>query len=210
MLLEAILLGLSSGSYCIFSCAPAAVPMFLTDDQSPKSSILRLIKFLLGRLAGYLLFGFLIGLLGAYTLGYLDPFIHQRIESYVMIILGSFLLYSGLIKKGLVKSCLLRKLTNGRHLSIVIVGLLTGISFCPPFFVAASRVFGKSGSVGGLVYFFFFFLGTSVFMLPLGGFFCFARFKKAVLYISTWLRILIGAYFLIFLGLITLISPGGA
>lgn len=210
MLIEATLLGLSAGSYCLFNCAPAAVPMFLSEDKRPMESVMRLVKFLAGRLAGYLIFGFLIGILGAYAVGYLDPFIQQRIESYVMVILGLFLLFSGLSKKGLVESCLLKKVTAGRSLPIVVVGVLTGLSFCPPFFAAASRVFGKTGSIGGLIYFFFFFLGTSVYMLPLGGFFWFSRFKKASMFISTWLRILIGAYFVIVLGLFAMITPGGA
>ncbi len=210
MIFEAFLLGISSGTYCVFNCAPAAVPLFLSEDMDRKSNWNRLTLFLTGRLLGYLIFGFLIGLFGAYAMGYFDPFIQQKFESVNMIVLGTVLLFTGLPsnKKGKVE-CLRKIFNNSKPLAPLIIGLLTGMSFCPPFFVAAARVFGTEGSFGGLIYFFFFFLGTSVFILPFGGFFLLSRFRNAVRAIGGYLRLLIGLYFIIFLGIISLITSRG-
>lgn len=211
MILEAFLLGISSGSYCIFNCAPVAVPLFLDEKMNRRENWFRLTRFLAGRLVGYLLFGYIVGLTGAYVLGYLDPYFRQKFEAFTMIVLGVILFVSAIEpkkKRGFL--CRIKSYKHGKPLETIILGLLTGLSFCPPFFVAAGRVFGKDGSMTGLIYFFFFFLGTAFFLLPLGSFFIFSRFKEAVKYIGKHLRLLIGIYFIIFLGLLNLISPGGA
>jgi len=210
MVLEAFLLGISSGTYCVFNCAPVAVPLFLSEDLDRKSNWNRLTLFLGGRLIGYLFFGFLLGLLGAYTLGYFDPFIQQKLESITVMFLGIVLIVTGLPREKESRiSCLVHLFRNEGRFAPIIIGILTGISFCPPFFVAAARVFGLEGSFSGLIYFFFFFLGTSIFMLPFGGFFLFSRFKKAVKAIGGYLRIMIGVYFIVFLGIFALIMNRG-
>lgn len=211
MILEAFLLGISSGSYCVFNCAPAAVPLFLDEKMSKRQNWLRLARFLAGRLIGYLLFGYIIGLVGAYSLGYLDPYFRQQFEAATMIVLGLILFLSAIEpkkKRGFI--CRMKSYKHSKPIETITLGLLTGLSFCPPFFVAAGRVFGKDGSLTGLIYFFFFFFGTAMFLLPLGGFFIFSKFKEAVKFMAKYLRIMIGIYFVLFLGLLNLVSPGGA
>lgn len=207
MIVEAFLLGISSGSYCVFNCAPVATPLFLKENMTRKENFRRLLLFLSGRLAGYLLFGYIIGLTGAYALGYFDPYIRIKLESVTMIILGLCLLISGIEFKNK-RLCSIKKLKANKRIGVITLGLLTGLSFCPPFFVAAGRVFGTTGSLGGLIYFLFFFIGTSIFLLPFGGFFLFSRFKSAVSFMGKYLRIMIGLYFLLFLGLLNLFTEG--
>ena len=57
----------------------------------------------------------------------------------------------------------------GSRQSALVFGFLTGVNFCPPFLAAASRVLGGGNAFTGTVYFLFFYIGTSVFLLPLLG-----------------------------------------
>jgi hypothetical protein len=94
------------------------------------------------------------------------------------------------------------------------VGLLSGLNFCPPFFAAASRAFAGHGpggpsALGGLAYFALFYLGTSVFFLPLLGLPLLERLKggKAAESLRTVARIatlLLGIYFMVVLGVFRL------
>jgi ABC-type nickel/cobalt efflux system permease component RcnA len=47
------------------------------------------------------------------------------------------------------------------------VGLLTGMSICPPFVAAITQAAMTGSPVSSMVYFLFFFVGTSIFIVPL-------------------------------------------
>ncbi|MBN2616979.1 MAG: sulfite exporter TauE/SafE family protein [Spirochaetales bacterium] len=195
ILLEAFLLGISSSTYCFSSCAPAVVPIFVDPELNRKRALQNLGLFLMSKLVGYLIFGLVIGISGAYVMGYIDPFFQKKVDALVAIAIGFLLLFFN-------NSFCVFKFFRSRQLNPVLIGLLTGLSFCPPFFSAAARVFGLGGSATGLIYFFFLFLGTTVIFLPLGGFFIFNGFKRGLIHIGRYIRIIIGFYYILILGVL--------
>jgi len=63
-MLEPFLLGLSSGTVCLAYCAPVLVPYLLGEGGNVGRDALVLTEFLMGRLAGYVLFALAAWLIG--------------------------------------------------------------------------------------------------------------------------------------------------
>lgn len=199
MLIEGFLLGLSSGSYCLFSCSPITVPLFMDHKMGHKQAVNRLLIFLSGRLLGYILFGLILSITGAIVMGYFDPFIQKRIEALSLIVAGVILL---LPLKGHREGegCIMRSLRS-QSLSALMLGVITGLSFCPPFLSAATRVVNQ-GMGGGVLYFISFFVGTSLFLLPFGMFSLLGRYQSALKHMGRYLRLIIGLYFILISGVL--------
>ncbi len=51
--------------------------------------------------------------------------------------------------------------------SPLLLGVITGVSFCPAFLIAISNAVDVSGALAGMTLFIGFFFGTSIFLLPL-------------------------------------------
>ncbi len=205
MILEAFLLGVSTGTVCITTCAPSAVPLFLSREWSPRRNALGTALFFGGRLAGYLLFGLILGALGALAAGYLTPLWEGRIGALAYLLTGVLLLMEGIFYN-LEKprfQCFMKKRypwTGG----LFLFGLLTGLHFCPPFFAAAVRVTAEGGGpLQGGLFFLFFFLGTSLYFLPLLAAPWLTR-KPAVRLVARMTLLLMGGYFFLVLGLFNL------
>ena len=64
LIIKALLLGLSTGIFCLSYCLPVIVPLVLSQEQKMRQSFWLVGKFVGGRLLGYLLFGALVGYLG--------------------------------------------------------------------------------------------------------------------------------------------------
>jgi sulfite exporter TauE/SafE len=47
------------------------------------------------------------------------------------------------------------------------IGLFTGLNLCPPFLLSLNYVVIQGSTLKGLVYFFFFFLATNLYFIPL-------------------------------------------
>ncbi len=164
-ILEAFLLGLSTGPVCLAYCAPVLVPFVLAAEKYTLIRTVRMLSlFLLGRFVGYMIIGLLSGLVGS-TL-----FQHEggTLPAVVSLIMGVTLLVFGLLKN--FPEFKLCKIWPGGKSSIIwasVLGFLTGLNLCPPF-IAAIAGSALTGSVqGSMLYFGAFFLGTSLFIPPL-------------------------------------------
>jgi sulfite exporter TauE/SafE len=206
MILEALLLGLSSGTYCILGCAPIAIPVFFSEQMNRRKNIVSTLLFMLGRLVGYLLFGALIGALGAFTINYLDPVLKRTMTHYAYIFVGLLLILAGLLYNfpGL-KLCNKLKKMYKFGLWVFVYGLLTGLNFCPPFFAAAARVYGGGDILNGILYFLAFFLGTSLYFLPLFGIHLIKKHAQHFMLIARIVVLLMGIYFFLFLGVFSVL-----
>jgi len=124
---------------------------------------LNIVHFVLaGRLTGYLLFGIAAGLLGQrFATGQL------ALATDISLILLSIVLIFYLL--GLVKEkgifCLSSKFFKSK--SPFLMGLLMGINLCPPFLLSVITVFSGQNAFYGAVYFFLFFLASSIYFLPM-------------------------------------------
>lgn len=163
---QALILGLSAGIFCLGYCSPPLAALLLTrPDGGIKRSFSLIGIFLGGRFAAYVLVGMLCGLTGMYWPGVTGSM--QRILAAGQGLLGIFLIIYGI--SGLK---IIRNLWCGHSLwperpSFFITGFLTGINICPPFLVAITAALALGDFAGGIVFFIFFFLGTSLFILPL-------------------------------------------
>jgi sulfite exporter TauE/SafE len=169
--MEAFLLGLANGTVCLAFCAPVLIPFFLAEGKKTPANFRLMGEFLLGRLTGYLGFGAIAWMTNSLILA--NTSFREIGLGVVYMILAVFLVLFGLWPEH--KPCGGQWLTSQpeRFNSdksgwfSLLLGLLTGLNLCPPFLLAFAGAAG-SRSLGGSVFFFFcFFLGTSIFFLPL-------------------------------------------
>lgn len=201
-MLDGLLLGLSTGLYCVSSCAPLTIPLVCSGDDSSFAHTVRLATmFMAGRFIAYIAVGFILGALGSFAASFLHPVQAVLFSRISDLLAGAVLMGGGIIlirKKD--SMCTWYKTAHRYGFNALAVGIATGFSVCPPFFAAASKVFGNYGSVDGALYFLLFFLGSSVYFIPLFGL---AAAGKAIPHIKIITRtamILIGAYFFFFMG----------
>ena len=170
-MIEGFLLGLSTGTSCLAFCTPILLPYFVGEGFTHKSNLGALGIFLLGRLAGYLGFAVI-----AWAAGWLllQPMAGQEILFGVARLVLALLLIGygfGLFKPRCAAEArpdrwgaLRRRL--GAPLPLWL-GFLTGLSLCPPFLLALTESAQSSTLGHSLLFFLAFFVGTSLFLLPL-------------------------------------------
>lgn len=207
MFSEAVLLGLSTGTYCAMYCAPVAIPFLFSEDMNRRQNIIYVSLFMFGRLLGYIIVGAVLGAIGAYAVSYLDPELQRKSTAIAYTFIGLIMLLAGL-KYNFPgwKLCKVFKKIYKPEGGALVYGLLTGINLCPPFFAAASRVFGRGGNAAnGALFFLLFFAGTSLYFLPLFGIHLIGKHLKTIRMISRLLMIVLGVYFFLFLGFLTIL-----
>ncbi len=170
MAMQGFLLGLSSGAVCSAYCAPVLIPYFLGEKKNVVQNFMALLQFLTGRLLGYLAIGFL-----AWGI---DKSILQSISCREFIMGSAYIILSGLLifysfsKSS--KTCppanetgMFQKVrASWPFLFLLIMGLATAVNLCPPFLLAVAIAMGEGTLFQSALFLFMFFLGTSVFMIP--------------------------------------------
>jgi sulfite exporter TauE/SafE len=169
--MQGLLLGLASGTVCVAYCAPVLIPFFLGEGMKIRGNLRELVKFLFGRAAGYLVFGFLAWLFHEVVLT--GTGFRQISVGVVYILLSLFLVGFGLQVNhehcgGRLSHFLSGKVPPwGQWLFPIVLGFLTGLNLCPPFLLAFTAATDSGSLSGSLSFFLMFFLGTSLFFLPL-------------------------------------------
>jgi hypothetical protein len=87
------------------------------------------------------------------------------------------------------------------------MGLLTGVSLCPPFVAAGFRAAQLGSVLLALLFFACFFLGTTVWFAPFAGLGCVVR-NQAVVTVARMTMVLIALYYLL-LGIALLMGRSG-
>ena len=213
MILEAISLGLSTGTYCTMNCAPVLIPFLSgTDKVSYKRNSELIGAFLGGRLVMYFILGAVFAAIGLLVNEFIDPVLTRRLSVYAYFFCGIALLINSLGVKfpwGCNKDCgckvpKLRRLSND-WVTAILSGLAVGLHVCPPLWTAMLRsVFGGQGLVG-FFYFIFFYIGTLPFFIPLFGIPFIAKRAGSIKRIARVTQFCVSIYFMIFLGLIPMI-----
>ena len=209
---EALALGLASGPACVASCGPVLVPALLTGNGGVRISLRALLVFLGARLLGYFVFAAVAWEAGA--LAHLAPGPHLMLTGAVDVALAGMLLFHAYFAKaGCGGSCPDEKLVNistGKDRGMArtaVLGLLTGLSLCPPFIAAGFRA-AQLGTVAlALLFFACFFVGTTVWFAPFAGLGCVVR-NQAVVTVARMTMVLIAIYYLI-LGIALLMGRNG-
>lgn len=168
--MRGFLLGLANGTSCLTLCAPVLVPYLLHEGDNVRRSLVTLGKFLAGRLLGYLVFGLLAWAVGG---------ILSSAGGYQALLIGGT--YVGLSAFLLIAVFRRKQPASGgcavseaqawfRRWPAFIpaaMGLLAGLKVCPPLLLAFTDA-ASNGTLGGsLLLFATFFVGTSLYFLPL-------------------------------------------
>ena len=162
---EGLLLGLSTGAYCMGTCLVFFMPYLLAEGRhGVRDNLNTVLFFMLGRFISYICFAVLVSFLGV---KYRDIFTN-RVFYFGLIIVSVLMLVYALTRSfGELKFC--RRLLG--HFSSArmpfVLGMLSGLHPCMPFLAAAARVLTLGSILLGVVLFLAFFLGTSVYMIPM-------------------------------------------
>lgn len=190
IIIAPFLLGLSVGAYCLAYCAPFIAPVVAGGKRSGKQDVLLILKFLGGRLAGYVVFGAVFGYLGAN----LDGAVFDFILSLSLILLAALLIMQAagfLHEKN--RYCAVFKRYDSKY--PLVMGFLMGVNVCPPFLISLTYVLTLHDALKGVIYFLMFFLGTSVYFIPMFFFRVFS-FRKEFQLGARIAGLAIGAIFL--------------
>jgi len=124
----------------------------------------------MGRFGGYISFGAIVGFLGEKSN---SPILNLLSFLGMAVLAVILILYSlNLISK---RNCLPKKL---KMKSSLLFGFFAGINVCPPFLLSIFYIFTLGSVSGGILYFTFFFLATSLYFLPLLGLGCLGKIKE--------------------------------
>jgi len=161
-LINGWVLGLATGTTCLSTCVPIYIPYLLTEERTGKQSFLIILEITIGRFIAYAGFGALFGLLGSKI-----P-VESRIiyTSIAYILLSIYLVVSFFRIRRHKNNCSTLKWMKITK-SPLLLGAITGVSFCPAFLIAISNAVDVSGALAGMTLFIGFFFGTSIFLLPL-------------------------------------------
>jgi len=187
---EGFLLGIATGTTCLATCGPIYAPYLMQYDRNLKASLVTLLEISGGRFATYLLVGALAGFLSKSL-----PFEHKEWFTAASYILFSvFLMLSAFRSHRRERCC-----NTGKWYAFVdrpfILGLVTGINFCPSFLLALTKAVDLSGPIAGMMLFSAFFVGTSIFLVPLSFFGVFGQ-QKLFRNIARISALCVGAWFI--------------
>ena len=204
--MQGFLLGLANGSSCLAFCAPALIPFFMHEGQDVRQNLVTLFKFLGGRMGGYLLIGLLAwgaGSLLSGTAGY-----ERLLIGIAYVGLAALLLVAVLRKKAPAGACAFEgaraRLSRWPALLPVGMGFLAGLKICPPLLLAFTGAASAGTLAGSLVFFLAFFLGTSVYFIPIPFLGVFRR-VSALQIVGQFAAVIVAVYYL-FAGAILLIA----
>ena len=165
IIVEGFVLGLMTSPVCAMTCAPVFLSFALSRDEKGLGAQGRaLVQFLAGRLAGYAVIGLVFGWVGAHLAAGAPPLLVAVTQGA----LGVALLLYALSKtkhSGFLCGVVGRWGLERRY--PVALGLLSGLTICPPFLLAVGRVTQVGGAVLGVFFFVAFFFGTSLVLAPL-------------------------------------------
>jgi sulfite exporter TauE/SafE len=191
LLTQPFLLGLSAGVFCLTYCAPFIAPFMVLEEREKKENFKVILKFIFGRFFGYLLFGAFFGYLGEK----IDNAFVDLIFTIALMILSIILIFYAL---GLLKEKLsLCPTPRVRNTTPLVMGFLMGVNICPPFLMSLTYVLTLHSWLSGVIYFFMFFLGTTVYFLPLT-FLGFLNRMKEFRVMARVSGVLVGFMFLIY------------
>jgi len=168
--MHGLLLGLSNGTVCLAYCAPVLVPFLLGEGRNTRRNFFVVTEFLLGRLAGYLLFAILAWITSRLLLEKISR--RGLVLGLVYLVLSGFLFVYGLSKTAApcaarpLKSFLSRESIRDSGVLPPLLGFVTGLNLCPPFLLAFTGATETGSLAGSVLFFLFFFVGTSVYFLP--------------------------------------------
>lgn len=200
---EALALGLATGPVCLASCGPVVLPWMLVQPRGVRTHGQQLSIFLAARMTGYFLFATAAWYSGAaIPRGWAS---RSWLLGGIQVLLAAALLLYAAGWRGLhlrrtptaPELVQIGEQPKPRRRGAATLGFLTGINLCPPFLVAGMRAAQAPSLPSALLYFVFFFAGTSVWFAPflsLG----FLRRTPALLTVARMVAVLLACWYGLF------------
>lgn len=161
-LVEGFMLGIGTGATCLATCTPVYLPYLLNEERKLSKSLLVVTEISLGRFISYIAFGALAGYAGA-SIASVNRMVFTGIA---YILLSIYLVLSAVRTRQHDKKCHIPKAAAFTKNAFVL-GILTGINFCPSFLIALSKAVNLGGPVSGMSLFTGFFVGTTLYLIPM-------------------------------------------
>lgn len=203
---DALALGLASGPACLAACGPVLVPSLLAGQAGFLANLRTIALFLGTRLLGYLLFALVAWEVGALASMLIKP--HPHLVGIVYVLMAGVLAwYAYAVRSRCGGACSSSKLvtidgtvdesgsTKTGVAGVAVLGFLTGLNFCPPFVVAGIRAAELGTLPEALLFFAFFFAGTSIWFVPIAGLGCVVR-NQALITVARMTMGLVALYYL--------------
>ncbi|MBP2652723.1 MAG: hypothetical protein H6Q73_292 [Firmicutes bacterium] len=168
--MQGFLLGLSTGAVCLAYCAPTLVPYLLGEGKGIRQSGVILCQFLGGRLCGYLIFAVVAWALNQFVI--IPNVDYESLLGLVYIVLAMALAFYGLRNNSApcagrsFNASVNRILGRWPALMAVSLGFFTGLNLCPAFLLALASACELNNLSQSLLFFFSFFLGTTLYFIP--------------------------------------------
>ena len=159
------MMGFSTGMYCIGTCLVFFMPYLVVEaKQKVCENARNILLFLLGRFIAYIGFALIMGSLGA---AHREIFTAQF--SHLSLAIASMLMLAYALTNNFADSKFCKPLLQRFRLMRMpfFLGLFTGLNPCLPFLVGVARLWTLQSIMNGVVLFAAFFVGTSVYMIPL-------------------------------------------
>jgi len=188
---EGFLLGIATGTSCMATCGPIYAPYLMQYERSLMRSLLALMEISAGRFATYLLIGLLAGLFGRSI-----PIDYREWFTAIAYLSFSLFLVLTAFRTRRREQCCKTDVWYAFVDRPLILGLLTGINFCPSFLLALTKAVDLSGPLSGMIFFAAFFAGTSLFLVPLSFFGLFGK-QRLFRSIARVGAVVIGIWFII-------------
>jgi len=204
--MQGLLLGLANGTTCLAYCAPVLIPFMLGKGQPTRKNWLTLLQFLAGRLGGYLLFGLIAW--GAGQAINTQPQWRGVVYGTAYLGLALLLLVSSLARTPAACAGAMPRLRQWlRRVPALLpaaLGFFTGLNLCPPFLLAFAGAAQNFSLAASLLFFLLFFIGTSLYFIPLPFVGLFSR-NSSLAWVGKAAAVLVALYYL-YTGLISLLG----
>lgn len=185
---EGSVLGLTTGISCAVFCIPVLIGISLWDEKS--KPVKNLLLFLGGRFISYLLFALILSIIGENIKNIKVDFIINPLIGALLIFWGFKFLFG---KEKDKTNCSIKRFSN---LTPFLMGIITGISPCPPFIAGGLKILSLGSPLSGVIYFIGFYITTSFFLLP-SLLTVFIKYKKEIKIIAGFISIIFGSIYLI-------------
>jgi sulfite exporter TauE/SafE len=165
-MVDSLILGLSTGSACLVTCGMVMFPYLMSDSAGVRKIIVDLSLFLLTRFIVYFLLATLSWYFGQAF--FINPVMKNIVPGILFIVFAVMLLWYS-ISRNRERNCTAKnyaKIKN-RKLIPVFLGVVNSLGFCPALFIIVTKVASESSLVHSYLAFFAFFIGSSLWFVPL-------------------------------------------
>lgn len=166
MIARALTLGLSTGFFCLGTCAPVLMALFASGEATGLKHQMRGLGFFLtGRLIAYMLFGAASYAAGQ-ALGEQGMSVMAFLPLGDMLLGGVMLIHATGYRLPHLVSCHTYARWFKKHDVLFAAGFFTGINLCPPFLLALTQAMRSESMLQSVAFFTIFFVTTSIYLLP--------------------------------------------